>query len=347
MMTECDVAILGAGITGLTIAQSLKKAGYSVTVLEKSRGVGGRCATRRVAGERVDHGVRYLEPTTEAVQSLITQLKVNTDLKLWLDTVYEMRSNQLLPQTPSMPRYVTSNGMNAVGKFLAEGLEIQFSRRVTHLTVTPEKRWQLTLDVPNDRPQFLQAKSVVIAIPAPQALMLLEPLSSQIPADFLKAVHSVDYHACITVMAGYPREKQAELSARNPAWQAVTFPEDEILDWVGLDSSKREHSQAPIVVTQSSPKFAQQHLETTDLESVGQTLLNQTATSLMPWLNQPEWMQVHRWRYAFCRTPLATPYLSAKIPLPLVCAGDWCGGNQIEGALISGKAAAEWMIHLF
>lgn len=347
MMTECDIAIIGAGIAGLTIAQSLKKAGYSVTVLEKSRGVGGRCATRRVAGKRVDHGVRYLEPVGEELQSLITQLKVKTDLKLWLDTVYEMRSNQLLPQTDSLPRYVTSNGMNTVGKFLAEGLEILFSRRVTNLTVTPEKRWQLTLEMPNSRPEFLQAKSVVIAIPAPQALMLLEPLSSQIPADFLKAVRSVDYHACITVMAGYPKENLAELSARNLTWQAVTFPEDDILDWVGLDSSKRDHPETPIFVIQSSPKFAQQHLETTDLESVGQTLLNQTATALIPWLNQPEWMQVHRWRYAFCRTPLPSTYLSARIPLPLVCAGDWCGGNQIESALISGKAAADEIIHLF
>ncbi len=346
-MRELDVAIIGAGIAGLTIAQSLKKAGYSVIVLEKSRGVGGRCATRRVAGERVDHGVRYLEPTGEAVQSLIKQLKVNTDLKLWLDTVYEIRSNQLVAQISSLPRYITPNGMNAVGKFLAEGLEIQLSRRVTHLTVTPEQTWQLTLEVPNAKPQFLQTKSVVIAIPAPQALMLLEPLSSQIPADFLNAVRSVDYHPCLTVMAGYPKENLAELSARNPAWQAVTFPEDDILDWVGLDSSKRMHLQAPIFVIQSSAKFAQQHLETTDLEPVGQTLLNQTATALMPWLNQPEWMQVHRWRYAFCCTPLQTLYLSAKIPLPLVCAGDWCGGNQIESALISGKAAADEIIHLF
>ena len=58
-----DVAIIGAGVAGLTCAQQLHQAGYKVVVLEKSRGVGGRMATRRIEETYVDHGVRYLGAT--------------------------------------------------------------------------------------------------------------------------------------------------------------------------------------------------------------------------------------------------------------------------------------------
>lgn len=44
------VAIVGAGICGLTIAQRLRAGGVPVLVLEKSKGLGGRFATRRTEG---------------------------------------------------------------------------------------------------------------------------------------------------------------------------------------------------------------------------------------------------------------------------------------------------------
>ena len=45
-----DIAVIGAGIAGLVCAQQLSQAGYSVVVVEKSRGLGGRLATRRLHG---------------------------------------------------------------------------------------------------------------------------------------------------------------------------------------------------------------------------------------------------------------------------------------------------------
>ncbi len=51
-----DIAIIGAGMAGLICAQRLTEAGYSVLVVEKSRGLGGRLATRRLYGTWADHG---------------------------------------------------------------------------------------------------------------------------------------------------------------------------------------------------------------------------------------------------------------------------------------------------
>jgi renalase len=338
-----DVAVIGAGMAGLICANQLRLAGYSVVVVEKSRGVGGRVATRRVNGTRADHGVRYLEPQGDAVQGLIDVLLDRNILKLWTDTVCEFRQGELFSSPNSC--YVAPAGMNAVGKYLAEGLEIWSGRRVQAIAVTDSGLWRLLLEVTDgnlDRPQELLAKAVVVAIPAPQALMFLNAEIGFLP-DFLEKLRSVEYDPCITVMAGYPTAKYQDLIALKPQWQAVTFRDDADLAWVGLDSSKRLESPQPVFVVHSSASFAESYFEATDLSGVGQHLLDRTSEHLIPWLKQPEWFQVHRWRYAFCRNPLPVSCLPAEGTLPLVCAGDLCGEGQIEAALRSGLVAAIWV----
>ncbi|MGD1705068.1 NAD(P)/FAD-dependent oxidoreductase [Dapis sp. BLCC M229] len=345
-----DIAVIGAGIAGLVCAQEVQKAGYSVVVLEKSRGVGGRMATRRVSGSRADHGVRYLEPTGKFLQQLINNLKTKKNssdtepiLQLWTDKIYELTQPQglLLPIPKNC--YIAPQGMNSVGKFLAQDLEIWFSRRVQTMQPVAEKNWYLSLEITNDavteKPTEVMAKAVVLAIPAPQALMILEKPVAEIQPEFLKHLRFVEYDPCISVMAGYSPELQENL----PEWQAIAFPNDEYLDWVGIDSSKRSYATQPVFVIQSSAKFATTHLDTPDLQPVGKELLEYTAQKLLPWLSNPEWLQVHRWRYAFCRQPLDISCLTTELPLPLVGAGDWCGGNNIEGAFASGLAAANWL----
>ncbi|MGB3532014.1 MAG: FAD-dependent oxidoreductase [Microcoleaceae cyanobacterium] len=344
---QFDIAIIGAGISGLTCAQALQKAGYTVVILEKSRGVGGRVATRQTDNYRVDHGARYLEPTGTYTENLIQNLQQQNSLQLWTDTVYEWVDNQLQPSLHQSPKYIAPDGMNTVGKYLAEDLDIWFNRRVINIKNTQDKTWYLLLEqthrTANEKPLEVQAKLVVVAIPAPQALMLLEPLENQIDPDITRQVRSVEYDPCITVMAGYTIEQQSAFLNREIDWKAVIFPNDEVLDWVGLDSSKRTSSQPPTVVIHSDANFANKYLDTIDLEPVGKQLIQAASTYLMPELNYPEWMKVHRWRYAFCPQSLPMSCLMTTVPLPLVCAGDWCGGQQIEGALASGKAAADWV----
>ena len=116
------------------------------------------------------------------------------------------------------------------------------------------------------------------------------------------------------------------------------------MGWIGLDSSKRKNSLQPHFVVHSSADFAEKYFESADLQQVGQKILENAAASLnLQWLNNPQWMQVHRWRYAFPQTPLKQAYLAAETSSPLACCGDWCGGNLIEGAMLSGIAAAEYI----
>ncbi|NJK76001.1 MAG: FAD-dependent oxidoreductase [Microcoleus sp. SU_5_6] len=338
-----DVVAIGAGMAGLMCARQLRQAGYAVAVVEKSRGPGGRVATRRVQGGRADHGARYLEPQGDAVRGLIEDLVDRDLLKLWTDTVGEFRNGEIAAIPKSC--YAAPDGMNAIGKYLAEGLDIWYGRRVQAISRTDNQMWHLALEVTDgnlDKPQESIAKAVVVAIPAPQALMFLDSDIGLQP-DFLDKLRSIEYDPCIAVMAGYPAAKQQELDSLNPLRKSVFFPDNSDLDWIGLDSSKRSDPSQPVFVVHSSAVFAERYLESVDLEPAGRELLDRAAEYLIPWLKEPEWLQVHRWRYAFCRNPLPISCLPAGDNLPLVCAGDLCGGNRIEGALGSGLAAANWV----
>lgn len=341
-----DVAVIGAGMAGLTCAQQLSQAGYQVVVVEKSRGVGGRVATRRLQGTYADHGTCYLKPQGQLLPQLIERLSARGILQVWTDTVYEQQTpeKEQLIETKRYPRYVAPTGMTVIAKFLTTGLDIQLSQRVQKITPTAEKTWQLIFD-PGGKTSALQtvsgltAKAVVVAIPAPQALMLLEPLGNTLSTDFLDNLRSAEFNPCLSVIAGYSAERFRDLDKFEPAWKACTL-QDTDLAWIGLDSSKRQNAQQPVFVLQSTAELAQHYLDTEDLTSAAYQLLSRGAQRLIPWLDAPEWFQIHRWRYAFPKSPLSQNCLNATTPQPLVCCGDWCGGNLVEGAMQSGLAAA-------
>lgn len=331
-----DIAVIGAGITGLICAKQLQQAGYRVVVLEKSRGLGGRVATRRLEGTWADHGVRYLTPQGELSQQLIQALSNRGIVRLWTEQLYENVETQMIPLEPQ-PCYVASDGITAIAKYLATGLEIQRNQRVVGM-IPQAHGWSLSLESTDTPLEPVQARAVVITIPAPQAVMLLESLSAELPNQFLVNLRSVQFDPCLSAIATYPSTPHAELV--NLPWRGVFFRDHPDLGWVGLESSKQFTAQRPVLVVQSSAAFATQHLETSDLQPIGRHLLTQAAKHLIPWFDTPDTLQVHRWRYAFTHSPLSAQFLSTTNPQPLVCGGDWCQGNNLESALKAGLVTA-------
>jgi predicted NAD/FAD-dependent oxidoreductase len=152
-------------------------------------------------------------------------------LQVWTDKVYEWSpKQQQLKSTASAPRYVAPTGMSAIAKFLATGREIWLNQRVQAISPTADNYWHLSLeptnaDTKDGKPQELTAQAVVVAIPAPQALMLLA--KTDLPIAFLECLRSVEFDPCLSVIAGYPAQLH-----QAPAWQAVTFLD--CLDLAGL-----------------------------------------------------------------------------------------------------------------
>ncbi|NJL49588.1 MAG: FAD-dependent oxidoreductase [Leptolyngbyaceae cyanobacterium SM2_5_2] len=97
-----DVVVVGAGLSGLTAAQALRQAGYGVLVLDKSRGVGGRVATRRVGEVPVDHGCRFVQPAPGPNSTLMADGLAAGGLQPWTPLEFDLSDGDLLlPRAPS------------------------------------------------------------------------------------------------------------------------------------------------------------------------------------------------------------------------------------------------------
>ncbi|MFM7602445.1 MAG: NAD(P)/FAD-dependent oxidoreductase [Pseudanabaena sp.] len=333
-----DVIVIGAGMAGLTCAQQLKQAGLDVTIVEKSSGVGGRMATRRLQGTWVDHGAQLISVKSDSFGRFVRKLQEKGIVQEWTRNVYQLSASGLRPPDAEArhPRYCCPSGMTAIAKSLAMEIPIANNTRIVSVSHNDTK-WQLV----TDRQETLETSAIVSTIPAPQFLPLFEEVLTLAPS-FLQAVQSVKFAPSVTIMAGYNASNSVPIE-----WQAIRCIDDPILDWISYDSSKHlDTALQPVFVLQSTAEFAKQSMEEPDLEIAGKPLLNQLGKLLAKWLAYPEWWQVHRWRYALAEESLGVSCLSTAVPLALVCAGDWCAGKNIEAAYNSGIAAAESAIEL-
>ncbi len=80
-MHDCDVAVVGAGLAGLTAARELTGAGLDVRVLEARDRVGGRNLSQRVGDhpeDIVELGGQWVGPTQHEVIALAEELGIDT-----------------------------------------------------------------------------------------------------------------------------------------------------------------------------------------------------------------------------------------------------------------------------
>jgi renalase len=335
---KTNIAVIGAGMAGLICAKELSRKGQEVTLIEKSGGVGGRMATRRLNGTHLDHGAQYIVVHGDEFGRFMQKMQAQGIVQHWLNQIYQLTPNGLQAPPPEdvYPRFCSPQGMTAIAKHLALEQQILLRTRVVTAKFS-DRQWLLTTETGLE----ISAKAIVSAIPAPQFLAIFAPGLAELP-NLLKAVRSVKFLPSVTVMAGYDQA----LKVPNE-WRAIRCMDNSVLSWIGCNSSKHpEVDQAPTFVYQSTGEFANQFLEESDLESQGRIMLTEVGKLLASDLSEPLWWQVHRWRYAIPQETLGAACLTTKVPGPLICAGDWCAGKNVEAAYLSGMTAAASLLEM-
>jgi len=165
------VAVIGAGISGLTCARTLADHDVPVTVFEKSRGVGGRMATRRNEnGAAFDHGAQYFTVRDERFQSCVDSWQHADLVQPWTGRIVSLHDQRAERDKTSTPRFVACPGMNAICKHLAENLEVRMNTRVVPPTRC-QRKWLVSDVAGNELGQY---DLLIVSAPGPQAGELLQ-----------------------------------------------------------------------------------------------------------------------------------------------------------------------------
>lgn len=324
------VAVIGAGIAGLIAARTLSDHGCQVTVLEKSRGVGGRMATRRCdGGVNFDHGAQYFTARDERFQRYVASWQQVGLVATWPDAEHQvvaLDAGRVLRSTesPAPTRYVGVPGMTAIAQHLSSGLRMQGNTRVGKVSASSAGELELHDDQGKRLGNF---ERVVLALPAPQAALLLDPES-----DLARRLAVVQMHPCWATMASFSQRWDVN-------WCGA-FLRDSFLSWASRNGTKPgRKTSGETMVIHATPQWTQQHLEDSDAAAVAQAMLEEfwRVTGIAP--QEPDFMQAHRWRYAI---PAAAQEHGAfaSDDGQIVACGDWCHGARVEGAFLSGQAAA-------
>lgn len=317
-----DVLVIGAGWSGLTAATRLREAGLRVLVLEKSRGPGGRSATRRVDGARFDHGAQYFTARSAVFGRQLQQWRDAGLVAPWRPRLATLGGRVGHHDPDSTSRYVAVPGMNAICQHLAAELDCRYQAEVE--SIQHQKGWNVTLR----GGERLQAPRLLLTAPPQQAAALLGP------ADPLHAgLATVEFAPSLAAMLQFD-------SPLDLGFDAAFVNLDSGLGWIACNSSKPGRSGACWVL-HATPEWSAANLELS-FDEIG-ARLHQSFTELVEQaLPQPVLRLGHRWRYALALAPSDEGF-RADPDRMLAIAGDWLSGSRVEGAWISGRKAGEWL----
>lgn len=302
------VIVVGAGISGIACARRVQAAGLDVRVLDRGRRLGGRMATRTVAGRPVDTGASYLTASDRRFAAVVREWASGGLAHPWTDTFHVLGAAD--PQVKQGPvRWGTPRGMRSLVADLARGIDVRRHE------VTTVRRGPAGLEV-DGRP----ASAVVLAMPDAQAHRLLGADLQEVRSLLTRASEPV-----LALTAVFER-RTWDLAER---FDGAFVNGDDVLAWVA-DDGRRRGDDAPVLVAHSTPGFASRHLH--DPAAAAPELL--AALDGVLEVGEPVQAQVQRWSLARPvgeRRP--TYHLADGVG---VCGDGWGPVSKVEGAWLSG-----------
>lgn len=331
-MSLSHIAIIGAGLAGLACASALQAQGHRVTIFEKSRGTGGRLATRRQEDWQCDHGAQYFTARDPRFQTqLQTWLNAGVAAEWW-PRLTVFGPGPARAEATDTHRYVGVPGMTALSRHLAQSLDLQQPYTVNALQRV-NLGWQLQTAEHGLLPTHFDR--VILAIPAQQAAILLGTIPATASNPALASLQALalqaPLRACWAVMAHYAQAPALPFDA--------AFVNQPPLRWVANNRSKPGRSGDVCWLLHADADWSQTHVED-DPTQVAGTLIDAFRDLIgHTQCPAPDHWQIHRWRYADNATPLQQGYAwSPEWQLGL--AGDWLNGGRVEGAWLSGHQLA-------
>lgn len=308
------VAIIGAGITGLTLARTLGTYA-SVEVFEKARGVGGRMSTRYADPFYFDHGAQFFTARSKEFQVFLEPLIASNIVQEWKPKLVGLRPGEdPYDRFWFEPHYVPVPHMNSVCKYLAQGVKVHLGAEVAPLVRSCDSWLVSTI-----QGEMLGMFDHVISTAPPLQTQRL--LGEYLPKE--TSLSNINLGACYTLMLGLSE-------SWSHRWQAATVDASSI-GWIGLNSSKPGRElHAPSLVIQATEEWSQTYIDA-DIPAA-EAMLRAALELLIDDIPPIAHSALHRWRYALPPTSgeAIGPYHHPDLRLGAI--GDWTGAGDIEGA---------------
>lgn len=323
------IAIIGAGLSGIVAAKTLNETlGHKadIQIFEKSRGAGGRMSTRRADDFEFDHGAQYFTAKDPAFITAVNAAIAKGYIAPWRGKAKYLKTGSLEKDTGG-DRFVSSPRMNSWIKAMTHGLTLHISSRVTKL-IKDGAVWTLELDGGKQHAGF---DAVICAAPSPQAQALLAPTGFK----ELHAIKNTKMDACFAVMLGFK-------TALDLPWDTLRSL-DGAASWIAVNSAKPNRPKGlTTLMIHSGPNWSNANVDNDKLRLQAQIIDAASELTGLD-LTTADYRTIHRWLYAAVSEGAGLPCLSDS-SLKISACGDWCLGGRVEGAWLSGKAAAEQVI---
>lgn len=320
------VAIVGAGVAGLAAARDLVVAGAGVTVFEKSRGFGGRCATRRRDGFIWDTGATSIAPRRTSLGPLVEGTMpqdglVEIELPVYVHRNLRIEAGDAGRQTR---RFTYQTGISDLAKRMAEGIDVRLQCPVAELRRIGD-RFEVEGEV---------FDALILTPPIPQTAMLLHGLRES------RAIANIFYRPVISILLGIDAP-----TPETPYHALIDGEQRHPMTWLSLESRKSP-GRAPeghsTFVMQMSREYSRQLWSRPDEELVADAG-GYLARLYGERYRVPVVSDVMRWKFA---QPESPGQFSEANPLGdrLILAGDGLRGGRIEEAYESGREAAARLV---
>ena len=299
-----SVVVIGAGIAGVACAVQLRAAGVPVTVLERSRVVGGRMASRRLHGRPVDLGAAYFTVSDPEFAELVGRWRTAGLARPWTAEPAVLEDGTR-GRAPGPVRWSAPAGLRSLVQELSAGLDVVTERTVRHVGPGPEVDGE-------------HADLVVLAMPDPQAMRLVHPSSTA-----AGALADRGWRPTIAVAAGWADRQWDPLP--------VAFVNGHPTIALVADDGDRRADRAPVLVAHTTAEVAREF--DADPDGAVAPVLD-GLRKLLGVRTPPEWTYAHRWRFSAPEGDRAEPFQLGDDGIAL--AGDGWGRSRVETAWRSG-----------
>lgn len=319
-----NIAIVGAGVAGLTALQALSEHGHKVTVFDKSRGSGGRLSSKKVNNSSWDMGAQFMRAHTEEFARQLKEWEAIGWVAEWEVIPWSINGTQRTASPDDVKRYVGMPRMTGLSrKMLEVADDFVTQARITGTAFdNSTQQWTLTTE---ENAHFGPFDELIINTPPLQAIPLL-PESSALT----ETLEKVSMLPCWTLLLGFDTPLDCPFDA--------AFVKSGPISWIARNNSKPGRDSRETWVIQANSEWSE-HMVEAAREAVQAELLDAFATVTGTDCTASD-LWLHRWLFS---VPAQTPELGALRDAEhnLTLCGDWCHKPAVEGAWLSGRRAAD------